>query len=101
MNDDDKLSKIVTKAHDLLKEHNGVYLERRLYNTLKNEFPQLSRADFKEVLNELLQRGYVMERGLIKPPVDKESKQSSKKYDEGKRSGKGAPKPQRIPDKRI
>ena len=101
MTDNDKLSKIEKKANDILKEHNGVYLERRLYNALKSEFPDLSRADFKEVINELLKKGYVMERGLIKPPINKDSTESSKSYAEGKRAGKGASKPQRIPDKRI
>lgn len=101
MTDNDKLSQIEKRANEILKEHNGVYLERRLYNTLKQKSPGLSRADFKEVLNKLLQRGYTMERGLIKPPVDKESEELSKSYADGKRAGKGAPKPQRIPDKRI
>ena len=98
MTDDDKLSKMVTKAHEMLKEHNGVYLERRLHNTLKSEFPQLSRADFREVLSELLQEDYVMEHGLIKPLTDKNR---PKGYIDDEKPGKGAPKPQRIPDKRI
>jgi hypothetical protein len=84
----------------MLKEHGGVYLERRLYTALKNEFPELSRADFEIVLDELLQEGYIMERGLIKPQLDKDSTKSSKSVS-GKRTGKGTSDTQRIPDKRL
>jgi hypothetical protein len=100
MTDNDKLSQIEIKASDMLKDHNGVYLEKRLYITLKNEFPDLSRADFKEVLSELLQKGYTLERGLIRPLVDKESKKSSKQYVDDT-PGKGVSEHQRIPDKRL
>lgn len=98
MVDNDKLSQIEKRADEVLKEHNAVYLERRLYNTLKREFPGLSRADFREVLNELLNKGYVMEHGLIKPLTDKNR---PKGYIDDEKPGKGAPKPQRIPDKRL
>lgn len=100
MTDDDKLSKMVTKAHEMLKEHNGVYLERKLYTALKSKFPRLSRADFREVLSELLQEDYVMEHGLIRPQTDKKTKRS-KKYVDDTKPGKGASETQRIPDKRI
>ena len=93
---DDKLSKIVSKADEILKEHGRVYLERRLYTALKSEFKDLSKADFKEVLDELLQEDYLMERGLIKPQTDKELKKRA-----GKRTGKGSSDTLRIPDKRL
>jgi hypothetical protein len=100
MTDDKKISNIITKADAILKEHGGVYLERRLFNALKSEFPELSRADFKEVLDDLLEQDYVMERGLIKPQIGKEPKES-KKHAGGKRTGKGTSDTQRIPDKRL
>lgn len=98
MTNDDKLSQIEKRADEMLKEHNGVYLEKRLYNTLKREFSDLSRADFREVLSELLKKDYVMEHGLIKPMTDKNR---PKGYVDDAKPGKGAPKPQRIPDKRL
>lgn len=101
MTDNDKLSSIETKANELLKDHNGVYLEKKLYLNLKQEFPDLSRADFNEVLSELLQKDYVMIRGLIRPKVDKKSKRSSEKYVDDTRPGKGTSDHQRIPDKRL
>ncbi len=100
MTDKDKLSSIKTKADDILKHHNGVYLEKRLYSTLKKEFPHLSRADFREVVGELLYEDYVLEHGLIRPMTDKKGRKSDKNYVTGKLSGKGASKPQRIPGKR-
>ena len=100
MTDNDKLSQVETKANDILKDHNGVYLEKRLYTALKKEFPNLSRADFREVLNELLQKDYVLEHGLIRPLTDKNAKKSDKAYVKDKRSGKGASEPQRVPGKR-
>ena len=100
MTDNDKLSQVETKANDILKDHNGVYLEKRLYTALKKEFPNLSRADFREVLNELLYEDYVLEHGLIKPMTDKNTKKSGANHVKGKRSGKGASKPQRVPGKR-
>lgn len=100
MTDNDKLSPIETRANDILKHHNGVYLEKRLYTTLKKEFPQLSRADFREILNELLYEDYVLEHGLIRPMTDKKAIKSGENYVTGKRSGKGASNSKRIPGKR-
>lgn len=97
MTDNDKLSKIVSKADEVLKEHGNVYLERRLFTTLKSEFKDLSRADFKTVLDELTKEDYLLERGLIKPQLNKESKNKAA----GKRTGKGTSDTQRIPDKRL
>jgi hypothetical protein len=48
MIDDNNLSNIEIRANELLKDHNGVYLEK-LYIALKREIPDLSRADFREV----------------------------------------------------
>lgn len=96
MTDNDKLSKIVSKANEILKEHGGVYLERRLYTTLKKDFPDLSKADLKEILDELTKEDYILERGLIKPRLNKESKNRA-----GKRTGKGSSDTLRIPDKRL
>lgn len=96
MIDNDKLSKIVSRADEILKEHGKVYLERRLFSSLKNEFKDLSKTNFKEVLDELTNEDYLLERGLIKPQLNKESKKHS-----GKRTGKGASDTQRIPDKRL
>jgi hypothetical protein len=100
MTDNDKLSTIEKKADEMLKSHNGVYLEKRLYSNLKREFPDLSRADFRNVLDELLQKDYVLEHGLIRPYTDKKTKRS-KKYVDDTKPGKGASETQRIPDKRI
>lgn len=101
MTDNDNPSPVFNKTNDILKEHNGVYLEKKLYITLKQEFPDLSKADFREVLDELLQKSYVLERGLIRPLVDKKSKKLPKKYANDTRPGKGASESQRIPDKRL
>ena len=99
MTDDDELSSIKVRANDILKDHNGVYLEKRLYSILKKEFPQLSKADFRKILNKLLYKDYTIEHGFIRPIRDKKSR-SNENYATGKRSGKGASKPQRIPGKR-
>lgn len=96
-----EFSKIENRADDILKEHNGVYLEKKLYNTLILDFPDLSRADFKQVLNKLVEERYFLERGLIRPQVVHGSKKSSKRYDDGTKPGKGTAEQQRIPDKRI
>ena len=74
MTDNDNLSKIKNKAHEMLKGHNGVYLEKKLYANLKQKFPDLTRSDFREVMNELLQEDYVLEHGLIRPFSDKKTK---------------------------
>ena len=100
MTDNDKLSSVEIRANSILKDHNGVYLEKRLYSTLKKEFSDLSRADFREVLNKLLYEDYVLEHGLIRPMTDKKARKSDETYGKGKRSGKGDSKPQRVPGKR-
>ncbi|MDI6645212.1 MAG: hypothetical protein QME14_09160 [Methanobacteriaceae archaeon] len=100
MTDNDKLIKIEKKADDMLKEHNGVYLEKQLYNRLKRKFPDLKRAEFNAVLDELLKKDYVMERGLIRPKA-KMTKRSSDKYTDDSKPGKGTADHQRIPDKRL
>lgn len=101
MKDNDKLSPVLMKVNDILKEHNGVYLEKKLYTTLKQEFPDITRADFRVVLEELLQGNYTLERGLIRPVIDKKSKKMPKKYVKDKKTGKGTSDSQRIPDKRL
>lgn len=101
MKDKDNLSSVLKRSNDILKDHNQVYLEKKLYITLKKEFPDLSRADFRDVLEELLQNDYVLERGLIRPSKDKKTKKLPKEHVEDKRSGKGTSDNQRIPDKRI
>ena len=101
MTDNDKLSKIENRADDILKEHNGVYLEKKLYNALIIDFPDLSRPDFKKVLNKLVEERYFLERNLIRPQVEHGSKKSSKRYDDGTKPGKGTVEQQRIPDKRM
>ena len=58
MTDDNKLSKIEERAGDILKDHNGVYLDKRLYAALRKDFPTLSRKDFQEVLENILNNGY-------------------------------------------
>ena len=100
MTDNDKLSAVETKANHILKHHNGVYLEKRLYSTLKKEFSDLSRADFREVLTKLLYEDYVLEHGIIRPMTAKKARKSSETYSKGKRSGKGASEIQRVPGKR-
>ncbi|WP_414469020.1 hypothetical protein [Methanobacterium sp. ACI-7] len=94
---DDNLTKIVSKADTILKKHNGVYLERRLYAALKREFSDLSKSNFNSVMNELLEKDYVLERGLIKPQTG----EGSKKHTDSKRTGKGTSNTLRIPDKRL
>ncbi len=101
MTDNDKLSKIENRADEILKEHNGVYLEKRLYSALVLDFPDLSRPDFKKVLNRLVEERYFLERNLIRPQAEHGSKKSSKVFDEGKNSGKGAATQHRIPEKRL
>ncbi len=100
MTDKDKLSKIENRAIELLKSHNSVYLEKKLYKNLKQEFADLSRADFKEVLNGILKKDYILEHGLIRPFTAKKTKRP-KKYVDDTKPGKGASETQRIPDKRL
>ena len=97
---DDKLTRIKERADDMLKEHNGVYLEKQLYKKLKRKFPDLKRAEFNAVLDELLKKDYVMERGLIRPNA-KKTKRSSDKYEDDSKPGKGTADHQRVPDKRL
>ena len=98
MVDTDKLSQIEEKADEILKDHNGVYLEKRLFRTLKQKFPDLSRKDFQNVLEEVLKRGYTLEHALIKPLPNNEK--LIKDYDDGKLPGKGSSEIPRIPNKR-
>lgn len=100
MNDDHELSKIEKRAGDILKDHNGVYLDKRLYTALKKEFPDLSRKDFQEVLDTLLTRGYSMERGLIRRLSANEAEKQLKEHESGKKSGKGASERPRLSTKR-
>ena len=99
MIDKDKLSKIKNRANDIIKDHNGVYLEKKLYTTLKIEFPSLTRKDFQAVLNELSQGDYVFEHGLIKLLTTKKPDKLTKQYID-KKTGKGDTEHTRIPDKR-
>jgi hypothetical protein len=100
MVDDDTLSVIETKANTILKDHNGVYLDKRLYSTLKKDFPKLSRKDFNKVLDKILSKGYSMERGLIRPLTANEAQNQLKEHEEGKNSGKGASERPRLSTKR-
>ena len=97
----DNLSPVLKKSVDILKEHNGVYLEKKLYITLKKQFPDLTRKDFREVLDGLLESDYVLDRNLIRPKKDKKSKELPKKDIEDKKQGKGSSESLRIPDKRL
>ena len=97
----DNLSSVLKKSFDILKDHNGVYLEKKLYITLKREFPDLRRKDYRIVLDGLLESEYVLERNLIRPLKDKKSKNLSKKDIVDKKQGKGSSDSLRIPDKRL
>lgn len=101
MKDNEYIASVLRKSNDILKEHNGVYLEKKLYITLKEEFPQLKRVDFRKVLKELLETDYVLDRNLIRPVKDKKSEKLSKKDIEDKKQGKGSTESLRIPDKRL
>jgi hypothetical protein len=100
MTDDEELSKIETKARDILKDHNGVYLDKRLYTTLKKDFPGLSRKDFQEVLENILNKGYSMQHGLIRPLTANETEKQLQEHEGGKKSGKGASGRPRLSNKR-
>jgi hypothetical protein len=100
MTDKDKLSHIEVRADNIIKDHNGVYLEKKLYTTLKIEFPSLSRKDFQAVLNQLSKGDYVFEHGLIKLLKVKEPDKLTKKYIDNKKTGKGDSELTRLPDKR-
>jgi hypothetical protein len=96
---DNEHSNIEAQADAILKDHNGVYLEKRLYSLLKKEFPDLTRNDFQDILNKLLEKDYVMQRGLIRPVAHKDSNEVQK-ANTGKKSGKGKTEKTRTPDKR-
>lgn len=101
MTNNNELSKIEIKAGEILKGHNGVYLDKRLYTTLKKDFPTLSRKDFNNVLNKILTHGYSLERGLIRPLTANEiEKQQKEEHETGKKSGKGASGRPRLSNKR-
>lgn len=99
MTSDDELSNLETRANAILKDHNGVYLEKRLYSILKKEFPDLTRKTFQDILNKLLEEDFVMQRGLIRPVANKENSEAQK-TSAGKKSGKGGTEKARSPDKR-
>jgi len=99
MTDKDKLSQIEERADIIIKDHNNVYLEKRLYTTLKMEFPSLTRKDFQEVLSQLSQGDYVFEHGLIRRIPVKESEKLLKQNVD-KKPGKGDSEIQILPDKR-
>jgi hypothetical protein len=96
MDEDKSLSKIEKRASDILKDHNGVYLDKRLYTILKKDFPKLTRKEFNSVLEYLLDNGYSLERGLIRPLTDNKVKSQIKEHDEGKNAGKGPSERQRL-----
>ncbi|MDP3066341.1 MAG: hypothetical protein Q8N08_06320 [Methanobacteriaceae archaeon] len=99
MTPDNELSNIEAKANAILKDHNGVYLEKRLYSLLKKKFPDLTRKDFQDVLDKLLEKDFVLQRGLIRPVSHKETS-GAQKTSLGKRAGKGASEKPRRPDKK-
>ncbi|WP_048190242.1 hypothetical protein [Methanobacterium sp. SMA-27] len=101
MTDNNELSAIESKAGEILKGHNGVYLDKRLYTVLKKGFPGLTRKDFNKVLDSLLTSGYSMERGLIRPLTANEvEKQQKEEHESGKKAGKGASERPRLSTKR-
>jgi hypothetical protein len=100
MTDDNELSKIEAKAREILKNHNGVYLDKRLYTILRKEFPGLSRKDFQEVLENILNKGYSMQHGLIRPLTPNEAEKQLQEHESGKKSGKGASDRPRLSNKR-
>lgn len=99
MTQDNEHSNIESRADAILKDHNGVYLEKRLFSLLKKEFPHLTRNDFQDILDKLLEKDYVMQRGLIRPVTHKDSGEVQKTH-KGKKSGKGKTEKTRNPDKR-
>jgi hypothetical protein len=96
---DDEFSNVLERVNEILNDHNGVYLEKRLFTLLKKEFPDLTRTNFQSVLNKLSDEDYVMQRGLIRRLPSKKSEISKKEYNDRKQ-GKGASDTSRIPDKR-
>jgi hypothetical protein len=100
MTDDNKLSKIEAKAREILENHNGVYLDKRLYTILRKDFPGLSRKDFQHVLENILDKGYSMQHGLIRPLTANEAEKQLQEHEGGKKSGKGASGRPRLSNKR-
>ncbi len=100
MTDDNELSKIEGKAGEILKNHNGVYLDKRLYTALRKQFPDLSRKDFQQVLENILNKGYSMQHGLIRPLTANEAEEQLQEHESGKKSGKGASGRPRLSNKR-
>jgi hypothetical protein len=100
MADDNELSKIETKAGEILKDHNGVYIDKRLYAALKKEFPGLSRKDFQQVLENILNKGYSMQHGLIRPLTANEAEKQRQEHEGGKNVGKGSSERPRLSNKR-
>jgi len=100
LSEDEDLSAIEKKADEILKGHNGVYLDNRLYSVLRKDFPKLSRKDFRKVMDTLLNTGYSLERGLIRPLTENEIKVQMKEHEEGKNSGKGSSERPRLSTKR-
>ena len=99
MTDDNRLSQMETKSIEILKGHNGVYLDKKLYSALKKEFPNITRKEFQDVLDSITSNGYSMERGLIRPLTAKESEKQLKEKSD-KKSGKGASDRPRLSTKR-
>jgi hypothetical protein len=100
MTDDNKLSKIEARAGEILKNHNGVYLDKRLYVALRKDFPSLSRKDYQEVLENILNKGYSIQHGMIRPLTANEAENQLQEHDGGKKSGKGASERPRLSTKR-
>jgi len=100
LSEDEDLSAIEKKADEILKDHNGVYLDNRLYSALRKDFPTLSRKDFRKVLDNLTKTSYSLERGLIRPLTENEIKVQMKEHEEGKNSGKGSSERPRLSNKR-
>ncbi len=100
MTDDNKLSKIEVKAREILENHNGVYLDKRLYTILRKDFPDLSRKDFQNVLENILDKGYSIQHGLIRPLTANEAEKQLQEHESGKKSGKGASDRPRLSNKR-
>jgi len=100
MNDYDRLLQIEEKADEILKARRGIYLEKKLFMALKQEFPDLSRKEFQDVLKTVLERGYILEHALIRPLPPNKSQKSIKNYDDSAIPGKGVSEAQRISNKR-
>jgi hypothetical protein len=100
MTDEDRLSQVKERAIDALNHHNGVYIEKRLYKVLRKEFSDLSRKEFQEVVDSLLEGEYVLEHELIKRLPNKQSKELVKQYATGSMPKKNVSGGLKIPNKR-